>query len=71
MDSLNQRGNSFSQRVGESALDVHRTPLRHRNQLRNTALRAGKKPGLNSDLLQEAEGESDHLPETISNCLLG
>jgi hypothetical protein len=24
----------------------------------------GKNPGLNSDLPQEAEGETDHLPET-------
>jgi hypothetical protein len=32
---------------------------------------SGKNLGSNSDVPQEAEGETDQLPETISNCLLG
>jgi hypothetical protein len=45
------------------ALDAQWNPLRHRNQLRRTALPTGKNPCSNSDLPQEAEGETDHLPE--------
>jgi hypothetical protein len=38
---------------------------------RETACQIGKNSGSNSGLPQEAEGETDHLPETASNSLLG
>jgi hypothetical protein len=47
----------FIQQVGARALDAQRNPLRHRNQFRSTALHAGKNPGSNSGVLQEAEGD--------------
>jgi hypothetical protein len=70
-DSLIQKGDSSSQQVRERASGAQRNPLKCRSQLRSTTLSTGKNLGLNSGLLQEAEGESDHLPETASNCLLG
>jgi hypothetical protein len=47
--------------------------VRHKNQqvAGRTAPQTGKNSSLNSDLPQGAEGETDHLPETTSYCLLG
>jgi hypothetical protein len=39
--------------------------------LESTALQTEKNLGSNLGLLQEAEGETDHLPEATSNRLLG
>jgi hypothetical protein len=45
--------------------------VRHRSQQRerSTTHQTGKNPDSNSGLPQEAEGETDHLPETASNQL--
>jgi hypothetical protein len=66
---LDLEGDLSSWQVGDRALDVQQDPVRHRNQRGegNMAHQAGKNPGLNSGLPQEAEGETDHLPETTSN----
>jgi hypothetical protein len=71
MDSLIPRKDLSFQWVRAKASAAQRNPLRLKNQFRNTALCTGKNPGSNSGLPQKAEGESDHLPETTSNCLLG
>jgi hypothetical protein len=68
---LDLEGDSSSWQVGVRALDAQWNPVRHRNQLENITHQTGKNPGSNSDLPQEAEGETDHLPETTSNFLLG
>jgi hypothetical protein len=70
---LDLEGDSSSQRVRARASDAQRNPVRRRNQQgeETTAHQTDKKPGSNSDLPQEAEGETDHLPETASNRLLG
>jgi hypothetical protein len=70
-DSLIQKEDHLPSELGARALDAQRNPLSHRNQLGSTGLHTGKNLGLNSGLLQEAGGESDHLPETSSNCLMG
>jgi hypothetical protein len=53
------------------ASDAQRNPLRCRNQFRSTAPHIGKNLGSNSGLPQEAEGESDHLPETAKELPVG
>jgi hypothetical protein len=70
-DSLIQRGDSSSLWVGVRASDTQQNPVRCRNQLGegSTAHQTGKNPGSYSGLPQEAEGETDHLPESVSNCL--
>jgi hypothetical protein len=70
MDSLIWRRDSSFQQVGVRASSAQRNPLRCRNQLRSTALHTGKNLGSSSGLPQEAERETDHLPETASNYLL-
>jgi hypothetical protein len=59
-------GESSSQQVGVKASDAQRNLVRCRNQRGegSTAHQTGKSPGSNSGLPQEAEGETDHLPET-------
>jgi hypothetical protein len=73
MDSLIQKGDSFSQQVRVRALDAQWHPVRTRNQWGEgcTAHQTGKNRSSNSRLPQEAEGETDHLLETASNSLLG
>jgi hypothetical protein len=48
------------------ALDIQWNPLRHRNQQGEGSIvcQTGKNLGSNAGLLQEVEGETDHLPET-------
>jgi hypothetical protein len=72
IDSLSQRRIPPPSDLGR-ALDAQWNPVRSRNQQGEgiTTHRTGKKPGSNSGLPQEAEGETDHLPETVSNRLLG
>jgi hypothetical protein len=55
------------------ASDAQWNLVRHRNQQveGNTTHQTGKNPGSNSGLPQEAEGETDHLPETTSNHIFG
>jgi hypothetical protein len=53
------------------ASDTQQNVVRCRNQLGSTAHQIGKNLGSNLDLPQEAAGETDHLPDTTSNCLLG
>jgi hypothetical protein len=64
---LDLEGDSSSQRVRARASDAQR----NQRGEETTAHQTDKKPGSNSDLPQEAEGETDHLPETASNRLLG
>jgi hypothetical protein len=52
-------------------LECIKEPTEAQNQLRSTVLHTGKNSSSNSGLPQEAEGESNHLSETASNCLLG
>jgi hypothetical protein len=49
---LDPEGDSFSQKVRARVSDAQRNPLRHRNQLRSTALHTGKNPDSNSGLLR-------------------
>jgi hypothetical protein len=56
------------------ASDAQWNPVRCRNQRRegSTTHQTGENLGLNSDLHQEAEGETDHLPmKHPSNCFFG
>jgi hypothetical protein len=57
MDSLIQWGDSFPRQVGARASDAQRNPVRHRNQLGNSAHQTGENPDSNSGLPEEAEGE--------------
>jgi hypothetical protein len=61
-------GNSSFQKVGTRVSDAQRNPLRCRNQLSSTTLRTdfGFRPASGG-----RTEESDHLPETASNWLLG
>jgi hypothetical protein len=65
------RGASSSQRVRVRASNAQQNPLRCRNRLRSTDLHTGKSLGSNSGLPQEAEGETDHLPETLVTACWG
>jgi hypothetical protein len=66
MDSLISRRGSSSQWVEVKASGTQRNPVRCRDQQGegSTSCQTGKNLGWNSGLLQEAEGEPDHLPET-------
>jgi hypothetical protein len=69
---LDPEGDSSSQRVGMKVSDAQWNPLRPRNQQGegSTAHQTDKNLGSNSDLSQEAEGETDHFPvRHPSNCL--
>jgi hypothetical protein len=68
---LDPEGDSSSRLVRVKALDAQQNLVRHRNQLGSTAHQIGNNLGSNSDLPQEAEGETDHLPETNSNYRMG
>jgi hypothetical protein len=68
---LDSEGDGSSWRIGVRALDTQWNPVRRRNQLGSTAHQIGKNPGLNSGLPQEAEGETDHLPETLVTACWG
>jgi hypothetical protein len=59
--------------VGVKAWDAQWKLVRLRNQQGegSTTHQSAKNPGSNLGLPQEAEGETDHLPETASNHLLG
>jgi hypothetical protein len=59
-DSLIQRGEFILLASWVRASDTQRNPLRHRKQLRSTAVHTGKNLALNSGLLQEAKVEIDH-----------
>jgi hypothetical protein len=53
------------------ALDPQQNSVRHRNEPGSTTHQIGKNLSSNSGLPQEAEGETDHLPETASNHIFG
>jgi hypothetical protein len=70
MDSLILQGIRPHGQVGVKASDAQQNLVRRRNQLGSTTCQTGKNLDSNVGLPQEAEGETDHLPETTSNCLL-